>query len=77
MFLENYPNLDWWVNNHGWIELGSDTYSNSWLRLLDEGGTCWEDEDGDSLDEALQNGDIWASNEIEERMGEEPPKRYN
>lgn len=76
MFSKIYPNVDWWVNTHGWIELGSDYHSNSWLRMLDEGGMCWEDEDSNSLDEALKAADIWLSAEIQDRFGEDPPKMY-
>ena len=77
MFSKDYPNLDWWINNQGWIELGSDDYSTSWVRILDIGGTCWEDEKSSSLDEALKLADRWASVEIEDRFGEEPAKRYS
>lgn len=76
MFSKKYPNLDWWVDTHGWIELGTDEHSTSWLRILDIGGMCWEDEGSTSLDEALKTGDIWVSKEIESRFGEEPPKKY-
>jgi hypothetical protein len=76
MFSREYPNLEWWINTHGWIEMGDDDYSTSWVRILDIGGLCWEDKSSESLDEALKNGDIWASNEIKERFGEEPPKKY-
>ena len=77
MFSKNYPNVDWWVNTQGWVELGSDDYSNSWLRILDEGGMCWEDKDSSSLDEALSEADRWLSSEIQDRFGEEPPKKYS
>lgn len=77
MFSKKYPNLDWWISTHGWTELGEDDHSSSWVRILDEGGMCYEDEDSDSLDEALEKADIWTSKEIESRFGEEPPKKYN
>jgi len=77
MFSEYYPNLDWWVNTHGWIEMGENEHSTSWLRILDIGGMCWEDEESTCLDESLKKGDIWTSKEIEERFGEEPPKKYD
>ena len=76
MFSKKYPNLNWWINNHGWIELGSDEYSSSWIRILDEGGMYWEDDDSESLDESLEKADIWMSTEIEDRFGEESPKKY-
>lgn len=78
MFSENYPNLAWWINNHGWIELGGDDYyRSSWLRILDEGGMCWEDQHAKTLDEAVSRADRWASQEIATRFGEESPKRYD
>ena len=76
MFSKEYPNLEWWIENQGWIELGEDEYSSSWLRILDLGGMCWEDKKSKSLDEALKNGDIWMSSEIKNRFGEKPPKEY-
>lgn len=77
MFSEIYPNLDWWINSQGWIEIGEDNYSSSWVRILDTGGLCWEDENSQLLDEALKKGDIWLSHEIESRFGEKPAKQYN
>ena len=76
MFSEKYPNLAWWIAD-GWVELGKSDFSDSWVRVLDLGGMCWEDKDSDSLDEALWKAEVWASQEIEERFGEEPPKRYD
>ena len=76
MFSEKYPNLDWWVNNQGWIEIGTDDHSESWVRVVDEGGLCWEDEESSTLDEALKEAEIWLSDEIEDRFGEDPPKKY-
>lgn len=52
MFEKQFPNLDWWICSHGWVELGGDDYSNSWVRILDGGGTCWED-NSKSLEDAL------------------------
>ena len=77
MFTEDYPNLAWWITSHGWIELGEDEHSHSWVRILDIGGTCYEDEDSDSLEEAMEVADRWTSREIADRFGEEPPRRYD
>jgi hypothetical protein len=60
-FEENYPNIARWVKSYGWIELGSDEYSRSLVRALDEGGMVWEgtanygtlDEAIDALETAL------------------------
>ena len=49
-----YPNIARWVQSYGWIEIGDDGQSPSFVRALDEGGTVWEsDEDGTTLDEVL------------------------
>lgn len=36
MFAKKYPSLDWWIEDIGIIEMGSDEHSNSWLRILNE-----------------------------------------
>ena len=68
-FATYYPHLAWWVENHGWLELGSDEYSTSLLRLLDEGGTCFEDEESETLDDALAAGEAFLTTELPERFG--------
>lgn len=40
-FEETYPNLADWVAD-GWLELGYDYNTNSFIRLLDQGGMVWE-----------------------------------
>ena len=53
-FETTYPNLTRWIDEQGWIEIGTDEYSSSLIRVLDEGGMVWESEaDHDSLDAAL------------------------
>jgi hypothetical protein len=54
-FEQMYPNIARWVQSYGWIEMGDDGQSPSFIRALNEGGTVWEsDEDDMTLDEALQ-----------------------
>ena len=64
MFEKYFPNLDNWVNTRGWIELGSDEESSSWVRILDMGGMVWEDTNSTSLDEALKVADDWLAKEM-------------
>ncbi len=64
MFEKHFPNLDNWVNSRGWIELGSDEESSSWIRILDMGGMVWEDENSTSLDEALKAAENWLAKEM-------------
>jgi hypothetical protein len=55
---ERYPHLAAWVSEGGWIEIGSDEYSWSAIRILDTGGLVWEsDEDYESLDATLAAAD--------------------
>jgi len=50
-----YPVTSRWVRYHGWIEIGRDGYSRSFVRALDEGGMVWEgDGDYETVDEAIQ-----------------------
>ena len=53
-FAHQYPNVNRFVFEYGWIEIGSDDYSRSLIRALDPGGLVWEGKAVyDSLDEAL------------------------
>lgn len=37
-----YPHVADWVYGRGWIELGQNEYSRSFVRIFDIGGTLWE-----------------------------------
>lgn len=32
-----FSDISWWIENHGWIELGTDEYGRSLVRLIDDG----------------------------------------
>ena len=52
-FEEMYPNVAAWTLD-GWIELGRDEYSQSFIRVLDIGGMVWEGEERyETIDDAL------------------------
>jgi len=52
---ERFPNITAWVHSYGWIEIGQDDYSRSFLRALDAGGMAWEGKaEYASLDHALR-----------------------
>jgi hypothetical protein len=54
-FKRLYPHIARWVQAYGWIELGSDDSSRSFVRALDIGGMVWEGQERyPTLDEALQ-----------------------
>jgi hypothetical protein len=36
------PHLSRWVQEYGWMEIGYDEYSQSFIRILDIGGLIWE-----------------------------------
>jgi hypothetical protein len=41
-FSSTYPNIAAWTASYGWIEIGQDENSKSFIRVLDEGGMVWE-----------------------------------
>jgi hypothetical protein len=52
---ERFPHLARWVAEFGWIEIGHDDYSQSFVRALDSGGMVWEGKRSyTSLDHALR-----------------------
>ncbi len=54
-FEETYPSIAQWVQD-GWIEIGRDDYSTSFIRALDIGGLVWEGRHTyPTLDAALQD----------------------
>lgn len=55
-----YPNLSWWVQSGGWIEVGQDDYSRSLIRVLDTGGMLWEsDEEYETVAEAMDEAEAF------------------
>ena len=55
-FSETYPNIAKWTKSYGWIEIGQDDYSKSFIRVLDIGGMLWESKpEYKTLDEALDD----------------------
>ena len=41
-FSLTYPNISAWTESYGWIEIGQDDFSQSFVRALDMGGMVWE-----------------------------------
>lgn len=37
-----FPNIDYWVQNHGRIEIGDDDFMPSFAKAIDRGGVIWE-----------------------------------
>jgi hypothetical protein len=57
-FEQQVPHLASWVQD-GWIEIGITNYHASFIRVLDEGGMIWSDEEEsyESIDHALAAAD--------------------
>lgn len=56
-FDKQYPNIANWVQD-GWIEIGQDDYSRSFVRVLDIGGMVWEGKESyETVAEALAEAD--------------------
>jgi hypothetical protein len=73
-FAELYPNLAYWIESFGWIELGQDDYSSSLIRILDAGGMIWESEETyDSLDAALRDAEAAVADWFKEVNMEDAP----
>lgn len=65
-FTARYPNIAAWVQD-GWVEIGRDEYSRSFVRALDIGGMVWEGaEEYASLEETLQALDAGIAAWLEE-----------
>jgi hypothetical protein len=41
-FSSTYPNIAAWTESYGWIEIGQDNFSQSFVHALDMGGMVWE-----------------------------------
>ena len=52
-FAQQYPYLAYWIEDWGEMQTTNGEYNNSRLMLMDEGGTCYEDEGSESIDEAF------------------------
>lgn len=73
-FAASYPNVARWVREEeGWIELGSDEFSSSFIRALNAGGLVWEgSDDYPTVDAAFADADAGLAEWLEE---ERPAKK--
>ena len=53
-FSSLYPYLSWWCENHGYMQIGLGTENDSFLMLMDDGGVSYEDDDSETIDQALK-----------------------
>ncbi|HEY1189003.1 MAG TPA: KTSC domain-containing protein [Gemmata sp.] len=79
-FAAAYPAIARWVREEaGWIELGSDEFSSSFIRAIHPGGTAWEGEnDYPTIDAAFAAADAgvaeWLAENID-TIPKSPPKK--
>lgn len=52
-FSEIYPYLTYWIEEWGEMETTDGNWNRPRIRLIDEGGTCYEDYDSKTHEEAL------------------------
>lgn len=65
-FDEQYANIVLWVQD-GWIEIGRDDFSRSFIRVLDSGGLVWEGKTSyDTVAAALAEADAAIGRWMEE-----------
>jgi hypothetical protein len=77
-FAAAYPHIAAWVREEeGWIEVGSDEYSASYVRAVNGGGLAWEGAPSyPSMDQALRALDAGIASWLAENRPEsvEQPK---
>jgi repressor LexA len=67
-FTERYPNIAFWVKQHGWIELGYDYHTDTCARAIDEGGMPWGGgEPQETVDEWIQQLETGIREFVEEQ----------
>jgi hypothetical protein len=73
-FAQTYPYLAYWIESHGYMQLGTDDDSpmDAFLVLNDAGGTCYQDEGSDNIEEALAAAEAYLREiEFPERFDQE------
>ena len=70
---KQYPHIAWWVENNGWMIVGSDEDSDSLIRLIDTIGVSWEDENSATIDDALFKAEMFLKKDLPKRF----PNRFN
>ena len=67
-FAAAYPNIARWVNEEeGWLEVGSDEHSTSFVRVLYGGGMAWEGaDDYPTIDAAFADADAGIAEWLDE-----------
>jgi hypothetical protein len=70
-FENQYPYITRWVRDCGWIEMGDDGCSGSFIKAIDEGGLIWETQKKyKDIDAAFQALEEALAKYIKEQIGE-------
>lgn len=75
-FEQSYPHITRWVRTHGWVEIGEDDYSRSFVRALDIGGMVWEGREQSvykTMDDMLRALEEGLAAWMREQLGEGEP----
>lgn len=56
-FSETYPYLTYWIEDWGEMETTNGDWGHPRIRLIDMGGTCYEDYESKSHEEALERAE--------------------
>jgi hypothetical protein len=73
-FEQTYPHVARWVRAYGWIEIGEDDYSRSFVRALDIGGLVWEGQEQSeyaTIDDMLRALEEGLADWMREQLGED------
>ena len=71
-FATQYPYLNYWIEDWGDMETTNGDWNRPRIRLIDMGGTCYEDYDAKSHEEALEKAEKYLREvEFPERMDKE------
>lgn len=66
-FEEQYPIIDKFVQEIGWIEIGEDEVISSFVRAYDQGGTVYEGKPSyPSIEEALKDLELGIKAHLDE-----------
>lgn len=70
VFEQAYPVLSRWLQGSGWLEVGHVSWSQSLIRVLDEGGLVWEGGAvSGTLSEALAEAEAALTTWFQEQYG--------
>jgi hypothetical protein len=70
-FTEQYPYLAYWIEDWGEMETTNGDWNRPRIRLIDEGGTWYEDYTSTSHEEALQKAEEYLRSDEGRRYDKE------